>query len=97
MKFEIYDIPEEICAPLRDAFYDVESYRTIMIELVRTPDDNTFNYNIANNFRKYYKEAIIAYEKAKIDFEYNFVQAKHPTATNWSATFGDSKVRIEYE
>ena len=96
MKFEIYDVPAEFIEPLKDAFYDVESYRTIMIELIKTTDDNTFNYSIANNFRERYKNALITYEKAKIDFEFNFVKVKHPTATTWNATFGDNKVRIEY-
>jgi hypothetical protein len=96
MASQIYDIPNGIADKLKDAFYEVESYKTIMSELVKTNPDNNFDFGIFNDFRNHYKEALITYDKEKINFEFDFVKIKHPNATNWSATFGDNKVIIYY-
>ena len=96
MAIQIYDLKPEEISELKDAFYDVESYRTIMSELLRTSTDEPYNYSIYENFRKQYKEALIRYDREKINFEFDFVKIKHPNATNWNITFGDNKVEIRY-
>ena len=37
-----------------------------MSELVKTNPDDSFNFGIFNDFRKHYKEALIAYDREKI-------------------------------
>ena len=96
MASQTYDIPSGIAEKLKDAFYDVESYKTIMSELVKTNPDDSFNFGIFDDFRKHYKEALIAYDREKINFEFDFIKMKHPNATNWNVTFGDNKVVIQY-
>lgn len=96
MAVNYYDLKEEQISALKDAYYEVESYRTIMYELVRTNDNDIYAYSILNDFRKHYKEALINYDKAKIEFEFDYVKTKHPNATSWNVTFGDNKVEIKY-
>lgn len=96
MAIQTYEISQEDIEKLKDAFYEVESYRTIMTELVKTKSDNLFDYAIFNDFRKHYKEALIIYDKEKINFEFDFVKMRHPNATGWNVTFGDNKVEIRY-
>lgn len=96
MAKQIYDLEKEQIENLKEAFYEVESYKTIMTELVKTDTDDLFNYGLFNDFRKHYKEALINYDKEKILFEFDFVRIKHPNATNWNVTFGDNKVEIVY-
>lgn len=96
MATKIYELNENEIAALKDAYYEVESYKTIMNELVKTDTDDLFNYALFDDFRKHYKEAIITYDKEKILFEFDYVKIKHPNATNWGATFGDNKVSITY-
>ena len=93
---KIYDIPTGVGEKLKDAFYDVESYKTIMEELVKTDNENVFEYSIYNDFRKHYKEALIRYDTEKINFELDYVRLLHPNATNWLVTFGDNKVEITF-
>ena len=97
MTSKFYDIPEQYCNPLKEAFYDLESYRSIMTELVKTPNEETFDYAIFNDFRKHYKEALIKYDTEKINFEFDYVKALHPNANYWNVTFGDNKVEIHYQ
>lgn len=96
MATKIYDIPAGYIEKLEDAFYDVESYKNIMIELLQTPTSNNYQYSILDDFRKNYKDALIIYDKEKTNFELAFVKAKHPDATFWNVTFGDNKVEIKY-
>jgi hypothetical protein len=96
MAVQFYDLKPEEITTLKDAFYEVESYRTIMGELVREQTDDLYTYPIFEDFRKHYKEALIAYDKAKIEFEFDFVKMKHHDATHWNVTFGDNKVEIRY-
>ena len=96
MATKIYDLKAEEIDKLKNAYYDVESYRIIMAELIKTPTDDLYNYSIYEDFRKQYKEALIQYDKEKIDFEFDFVKIKHPNATAWNVTFGDNKVEIRY-
>ena len=96
MASQTYDIPNEIVEKLKDTFYDVESYKTIMTELLKINPDDSFNYGIFDDFRKHYKEALIAYDKEKIDFEFDFIRTKHPNMIRWNITFGDNKVEIQY-
>ena len=96
MAVKTYDLKPEEINNLKNAFYDVESYRTVMGELVKENPDDLYSYPIFEDFRNQYKEALIAYDRAKIDFEFDFVKVKHPNATNWNVTFGDSKVQIRY-
>ncbi len=67
-----------------------------MLELCKDSSNGVFENSIFNDFRKQYKEALISYEKEKINFEFDFVKIKHPNATHWNVTFGDSKVEIKY-
>ena len=96
MASKIYDIPEQYGNPLKNAFYELESYRSIMTELVKTPAEESFEYAILNDFRKHYKEALIKYDTEKINFEFDYVKTLHPDATYWNVTFGDNKVEIYY-
>lgn len=91
----IIDVPENDIKNLRETFYDVESYKTIMVELLKNCENyNELNYNLFNDFREHYKDALIAYDTAKINFEFDFVKAQYPNATAWNVTFGDNKVAI---
>ena len=92
----ILDIPENHLDVLSDAFYEVESYKTIMEQLL-TNKDTDFSYNLISDFRKDYKKALMIYDKAKVDFEFDFVKEQYPTAIEWLATFGDGKVEITYQ
>lgn len=93
MATQIYDLKPEDISVLKDAYYEVESYKTIIPELFK----DSIESSIVNDFRKQYKEALIAYEKAKVEFEFDFVKEKHPNATYWNVTFGDNKVEIRYK
>lgn len=93
---KIYDITNGQADNLKDAYYDMESYRTIMEEVVKTPNSEIFDYSIFNDFRKHYKESLIRYDTEKTNFEFDFVKTLHPNATNWIVTFGDNKVEITY-
>ena len=90
------DIPDEYYAPLKDSYYDVESYKSIMMELVRDSKSENFNNTILEDFREHYKNALMIHETAKINFEFDFVRKNYPTVTSWNATFGDKKVTIIY-
>lgn len=92
----IIDIPEKYLEPLQNSFYDVETYRTVLVELINNNDVRAFEYNIYDNFREDYKKALITYDKEKINFEFDFVLKNYPTAYEWNATFGDGKVEILY-
>ena len=93
---KIYDVPKDQIETLKNTFYDVESYKTIMTELAHIVIEKTLDYSIFNDFRLHYKNALIAYEQAKFDFEFDFVKTKHSNATFWNVTFGDNKVEIHY-
>jgi len=95
MAQKMYDVPAEKMDNLRDCFYNVESFKSIMTELIRT-NTNTELYPMYDEFRKHYKEALLEYDKAKIDFEFDYVKMLHPDAIAWDATFGDNKVLITY-
>lgn len=84
----IYKVPEEQISKLRDCYYEVESYRTVLQDLIRQGVD-------VDTFREKYKEALINYDQEKSNFEINFVKIINPDAKAWNLTFGDSKIFIE--
>ena len=97
MAIKFYDLDPKEIESLKDAFYDVESYKVIMPEIMKILPCNEQDYSTYNIFREEYKKALIRYDTEKINFEFNYVQMKHPNAISWNVTFGDNKVKIEYQ